>query len=468
MSQQPTPTRVLVVEDDAVLAQLLCRVLVQAGYQVRHAGSLHEAKAALTGEPPDALVTDLRLGDGHGVDLIEEARQVDPRTAIIAITAFGSIDEAVRAVRHGAFEFLTKPIEPAKLRLAIERALEARSLRREVERLRAMLEAQAGSTVLIGKSRALADISALIERVADSDVSVLITGPSGSGKELVARALHSRSRRSSGRFVPVNAGALPDTLIESELFGHRRGAFTDAHIDKPGLFQEADGGTLFLDEIGDLPLPLQVKLLRALQEREVRPVGATRALPVNVRVVAATNRDLKRAMQEGQFRPDLYYRLAVIEIRIPALKDRPEDIQPLAEHFLRRAIARTGRPIRGLSAAASRRLRAYGWPGNVRELENAVEHGVALGRDEWLGPEDLPPALAESPVPDLFAGAAERLLTLEELEHGYVRHVLERFGGNKKRAAEALGINRRTIQRWLGEGHDRPADSDGDIESEGV
>ena len=173
-------------------------------------------------------------------------------------------------------------------------------------------------------------------------------------------------------------------------------------------------------------------------------------------------------MQEGQFRPDLYYRLAVIEIRIPALKDRPEDIQPLAEHFLRRAIARTGRPIRGLSAAASRRLRAYGWPGNVRELENAVEHGVALGRDEWLGPEDLPPALAESPVPDLFAGAAERLLTLEELEHGYVRHVLERFGGNKKRAAEALGINRRTIQRWLGEGHDRPADSDGDIESEGV
>jgi len=442
--------RVLIVEDDAPLGQLLIQILCRVGYQARWVGSFHEALSVVEEGQLEVLVTDLRLGDGDGVELIERTRRCDPRIAIIAITAFGSIDEAVRAVREGAFEFLTKPVEPATLRLAIERALEAQTLRSEVERLRAALHAQAESQILVGKSRALADITALIERVADSDVSILITGPSGSGKELVARGLHRLSRRRERPFVPVNAAALPDTLIESELFGHLRGSFTDARTDKPGLFQEADGGTLFLDEIGDMPLGLQAKLLRVLQEREVRPVGATRAIPIDVRVIAATNRDLKQAMAAGQFRADLYYRLAVIEIGIPALRDRPEDILPLAEHFLQRAISRTGKPIKGFSAMAAARLRAYGWPGNVRELENAVEHAVALAREEWLSPEDLPGALAEVERTDIFAAAAERLLTLEELERRYVRHVLDRFGGNKKRAAEVLGINRRTIQRWLG------------------
>ena len=443
--------RALIAEDDAPLGHLLVRVLEQAGWQARWAGSCAEALAVIEKGALDVLVTDLRLGDGDGVTLIEAARRVDPRTAIIAITAFGSIDEAVRAVRKGAFEFLTKPVDPSTLRLAIERAIEAQTMRSEIERLRSALAAQSESQLLVGKSQALVDVMALIERVADTDVSVLVTGPSGSGKELVARGLHRYSRRKDRPFVAVNAAALPEALIESELFGHRKGAFTDARSDKPGLFQEADGGTLFLDEIGDMPLSLQAKLLRALQEREIRPVGATRAIPVDVRVIAATNRDLKQAMQSGQFRADLYYRLAVIHIALPALRDRPEDILPIAEFFLQRAMARTGKSLKGFSAMAARRLHSYGWPGNVRELENAVEHGVALAREEWLSPDDLPPALGEARREDLFSAAAERMLTLEEVERSYVRHVLERFGGNKKRAADVLGINRRTIQRWLGE-----------------
>ncbi|MFO0575683.1 MAG: sigma-54 dependent transcriptional regulator [Polyangia bacterium] len=439
------------MEDDAPLGQLLKRVLEQAGYKARWVGSLDEGQREVAAGELELLVTDLRLGAADGCDLIEAARRADPRTAIIAMTAFGSIDAAVRAVRLGAFEFLTKPIEPATLRLAAQRALEARTMRSEIERLRSALGEPGEGPVLIGRSQQLADIGSLIERAADSEVSVLVTGPSGCGKELVARSLHARSRRRGGPFVAVNAAALPDALIESELFGHRKGAFTDARADKPGLFQVADGGTLFLDEIGDLPIGLQAKLLRVLQEREVRPLGATRSLPINVRVVAATNRDLRRAVQQGLFRADLYYRIAVIEITIPALCDRPEDIMPLAEHFLRRAVARSGRPIKGFSSVAAKRLVGHSWPGNVRELENAVERAVALARDEWLGLEDLPPALSEPQGRDLFASAAERQLTLEQLERGYVEHVLERFGGNKKRAAEALGINRRTIQRWLGD-----------------
>lgn len=443
--------RVLVAEDDVALGQFLVHVLERAGHQVLYCPSMEAAKQALEQAPPNVLITDLRLGDGSGFELIEAAKRCDPRTAIIVMTAFGSIDDAVRAVRQGAFEFLTKPIDPSTLSLAIERALEARTMRDEIARLRAALSTPAELRPLVGRSRAMGDVMDLVTRVADSDVSILITGPSGSGKELVARSLHRQSQRHSQPFVAVNAAALPDSLIESELFGHSKGAFTDAHSDKVGLFQEADGGTLFLDEIGDMPFGVQAKLLRVLQDREVRPVGSTRAKRVNVRVLAATNRNLKQELLAGRFRSDLYYRLAVIEIVLPALRDRPEDIVPLADHFLQRAVARSGKTIKGFSATALRRLHGYAWPGNVRELENAVEHAVALSRDEWVSPDDLPAALAQTRPQDLFASAAERLMTLEELERSYVMHVLERYGGNKKRAADALGINRRTIQRWLGE-----------------
>jgi DNA-binding NtrC family response regulator len=452
---------VLIVEDDAPLGRMLARALEQDLFRATWVASRGEALGRVAEGGIDVMVTDLHLPDGSGVDLIGDVRRADPRIAVIAMTGFSSIELAVRAVRLGAYDFLPKPVEPAALGLAIRRAIEARSMRGEIERLKKALAAHGSSRPMVGRSRALADIVALVERAADSEASVLITGPSGSGKELVARALHEASGRSSGSFVAINAAAIPDSLIESELFGYVKGAFTDARSDREGLFQAAHGGTLFLDEIGDLPQPLQAKLLRVLQEREVRPIGATRSVPVDVRVVAATHRDLKAALAQGAFRADLYYRLAVIEIQVPPLADRPEDILPIAEHFLSQAVLRTRRPIRGFSAAAAEQLTAYPWPGNVRELENAVERAVALARDEWISPDDLPPALGEPAPRSLFADAAERLLTLEQLQRGYVRHVLERVGGNKKRAAAALGINRRTIQRWLGE-NEREDDEPGE------
>jgi DNA-binding NtrC family response regulator len=448
VTQQP---HVLVVEDDEALAQMLVLLASKHGYKATSVGTIAAARIEIEKDAYGVLVTDLKLPDGEGLALIEYTRRTDPRIAIIAITGFGTLETAVRAVRQGAYDFLPKPVEPAVFGVAIERAIEARTLRGEVARLRSALASSHHAHGIIGRSQALLDVIALVERVADSAATVLLTGPSGSGKERIARALHEGSKRAEKPFVAVNAAAIPDTLLESELFGYVKGAFTDARTDRRGLVQEADGGTLFLDEIGDLPLQLQAKLLRVLQEREVRPVGATKSSPIDVRVVAATHRDLRAAIKEGRFREDLFYRLAVIEIAIPPLRDRPEDIIPLAEHFLVRASARSGRAIRGFSASAARRLVAYAWPGNVRELENAVERAVALARDEWISIDDLPPALEAAPSPYLFASAAERMMTLEELEKGYVKHVLERLGGNKTRAATVLGVNRRTLQRWLGE-----------------
>ncbi|MRG92316.1 response regulator [Polyangium spumosum] len=441
----------LVVEDDTPLAELFVGIAEKRGLGASRAATIAEGRARIEAGDVEILLTDMRLPDGSGIELIEWTRKADPRIVIVAITAFGSIEIAVRAVRQGAYDFLTKPVEPAVLGVALDRAMEARRLRGEVEALRGALATESALKGIIGKSRALADITSVVRRVADSPATVLVTGPSGSGKELVARALHEASRRKEGPFVAVNAAAIPETLLESELFGYKKGAFTDARQDKKGLFVEADGGTLFLDEIGDLPLVLQAKILRVLEEREVRPLGATRNVPIDARVVAATNHDLRRAVKEGRFREDLFYRLAVIEIAIPPLRDRPEDILPLAEHFLQRAKARAGLPIQGFSGAAARVLMAYEWPGNVRELENAVERAVALAQAEWISPDDLPPTVQKPSTPDLFASAAERMMTLEEVDRAYVKHVLERFGGNKVRAAAALGINRRTIQRWLGE-----------------
>jgi DNA-binding NtrC family response regulator len=446
------PPKVLIVEDDEGLAELFVYLAGTHGYAATAVGTIAEGRRRVEQGDVGVLITDMRLPDGAGLELIALARQVDPRIAIIAVTAFGSIELAVQAVRQGAYDFLTKPVEPAVFGVAIERAVEARRLRGEVEELRGALAERRVMSGIVGRSRQLADIVSLVGRVADSPSTVLIAGPSGSGKELVARALHEASRRAAGPFVAINAAAIPEGLLESELFGYVKGAFTDARAPKKGLFVEAHGGTLFLDEIGDLPLLLQAKLLRVLQEREVRPLGATRSEPIDVRVVAATHQDLRAAIAEKRFREDLFYRLAVIEIAIPPLRDRPEDILPLAEHFLRRASERAGRPIKGLSAAAAQRLMGYAWPGNARELENAIERAVALAGGEWVSPDDLPPTLARTAAPDPIAIAAERQMTLEELERAYVLHVLQRFGGNKVRAAAALGISRRTIQRWLGEG----------------
>ncbi|MFO0560516.1 MAG: sigma-54 dependent transcriptional regulator [Polyangiales bacterium] len=453
-------SRLLIVEDDPALAQALEALATRDGYVTRVAMSVSEGESALRAGEVDVVLTDYQLPDGQGTSIIECARQTDPRIAVVAMTAYGTVDLAVRLVRAGAYDVLTKPVEPSAVRAALARAIEARSLRAEVERLRRELSTTSGLDGLVGRSRALADIIDLVRRVADNPSTVLVTGPSGSGKERVARALHQSSRRAAKPFVAINMAAVPDALLESELFGHVKGAFTDAKTDKQGLFVQANGGTMLLDEVGDMPLSLQAKLLRVLAEREVRPVGGSKSIAFDVRVVAATHHDLRKAVSEGRFRQDLYYRLAVIEIHVPPLKDRPDDILPLAEHFLRRSAERAGRAIRGLSREASQLLTQYAWPGNVRELENVVERAVALARDEWIAVSDLPAHVQPEASTRLFEQAAERSLTLEELERGYVAHVLERCGGNKKRAAALLGINRRTIQRWMGA--DTSADGDED------
>ncbi|MDP3213779.1 MAG: sigma-54 dependent transcriptional regulator [Deltaproteobacteria bacterium] len=457
---KPGRGRLFVVDDDEDLAAFLHELLAAAGHQVTTFLDATSAMAAVEERAPDLVITDMNMAGMDGFELIERVRAFDPRVSVIAITAFGSIETAVRALKLGAYDFVTKPFEPQTLRVAVDRALEATALRSEVKRLRGELGGPFHVGGLVGRSTALAEISDLVKRVADSGATVLVTGPSGSGKELVARALHAESKRAAGPFVPINCAAIPDTLLESELFGVRKGAFTDARVDRPGLFREAQGGTIFLDEIGDLPLALQAKLLRVIQEREVRPLGSTKAEPIDARVVAATHRDLRVAVREGRFREDLFYRLAVIEVGVPALRDRPEDVVPLAEHFLKRVAARSGSAVKGFSGAALRKMEAYHWPGNVRELENAVERAVAMAREQWIAPEDLPASLQHPAPVDILAAAAEREMTLDELTMAYVHRVLERTGNNKKRTARLLGVDRRTIQRWLGEA--QTADDDDD------
>jgi len=366
---------------------------------------------------------------------------------VILLTAYAGWESAKEAIQLGAFDYFEKGREPDELLHRIERAVEGKVLRRENENLRAQVRERFGLPGLIASSAEMAQVLDLVGRVAPTDATVLIRGESGTGKEIIAKALHHASQRAAGRFVAINCGALPEPLLESEIFGHVKGAFTGAGSNKKGLFEEAHGGTLFLDEIGEMTPGLQVKLLRALQSGEVRPVGSTQVITVDARVVAATNRDLEPMIRQGSFREDLFYRLNVIPIVLPPLRDRREDIPLLAEHFLARFAQRQGRALR-LSAGATERLLRYAWPGNVRELENAMERLAILARDETIEPGDLPPhigaGLALGTAPAL---AAEQ--TLAEAERAHIIQILERYGGNHSRAAEALGIGRTTLWRKL-------------------
>ena len=426
--------------------------LRQRGFAVDWCTTTTEAFAKAASPPGyDAVVTDLNLRGGTGLDVCKELVAREPNLPVIIITAFGSIESAVQAIRLGAYDFITKPFEFDTLALTLERAVAHRALQLEVTRLRReVAENPPRFAELLGTSPPMQELFRLLHRVADTLTTVLVTGESGVGKELVARALHQESRRKSGPFVAINCGALPETLLESELFGHVKGAFTDARADRAGVFREANGGTLFLDEVGELPIALQPKLLRVLQERVVRPLGGNREVPVDVRIVCATNVDLEEAVEQGRFREDLFYRLDVVHLEVPPLRARGTDVLLLADTFLQRLSKRDGRPAPKLTPDIAARLLAYEWPGNVRELLNLLERVMALSTGELIRVEDLPERVRRG-GPTITPDAAEpgTVLPLAEVEKRYILKVLGLLDGNKRKAAEALGLDRSTLYRKL-------------------
>jgi DNA-binding NtrC family response regulator len=447
-----TSASILVVEDDAAMRDLLAEELGDAGYTVAAAAGASSGLEMARAGRYDLIITDLRMPEMDGFDLIRGVVALPEAPHVVMITAFGSIETAIRAVKLGAYDYITKPFEMEELLLVAEKALGEKALRTKVARLQREVEERFGLGSIIAKSQAMRDVIAMVQRIAGSTASVLVTGESGTGKELIARAIHYNSTRSAGPFVGVNLAAVPEGLIESELFGHKKGAFTDARADKNGLFVEADGGTIFLDEIGELALPLQAKLLRALQEHEVRPLGATKNQRVDVRVVAATNKQLEAMLADGSFREDLYYRLNVIHLDLPPLRSRPEDIVPLAEHVLASLGAKQSPPRRmRLAPEAQQLLLTYNWPGNVRELMNVLERGVALCQGELISDEDLPAQIRERKAADFLGAAVARRMTLADLEREFIEAVLADEAGNKTRAAQRLGLDRKTLYRKLDE-----------------
>ena len=450
--------KILVVDDDADMRGLLFDVLESDGYRVGTAESGEKALQALAEEQYDLVLTDLRMKGMLGTALLSEIKHRYPDTGVILMTAFGTVESAIEAMKGGAMDYLIKPVKTDDVLRTAGRAAREVQLRREVTHLRREVYKEYSFHQILGKSRPMQEVFELIRRVADSPSNLLITGESGTGKELVAKAIHYNSDRRDRPFVAVNSAAIPEQLLESELFGHMRGAFTDAKADRPGLFEEAQKGTLFLDEISELPLMLQAKLLRAIQEREIRRVGSTKSIPVDVRIIAATNLNLADEVKAKHFREDLYYRLNVIEIRLPPLRDRRDDIPLLVENFLHKCAKANRKPLQGISESSLALLIDYSWPGNVRELENIIERAVTLARGEKIMPEDLPATVQGSRGDRrVLDDAAERTLPLQKVEWEYIKKILEKTGGNKYQAAQALGIDRKTLYRKLAEMEGRPA-----------
>ena len=437
--------RVLVVDDDPEVVGLLEADLVAAGFTVFSACSGAAGLRLLRETPVDAVVTDLRMPDVDGMELVRAAAESQPDAKVIIITAFATIASAIEAVKQGAFDYVSKPFEIEELVLALDRALEDSRLRQENRSLRGEVARRYGLDNLIGASPAMQEVVGLIQGAARADLNVLVTGESGTGKELVARAIHYNGPRRRGPFVALNCAAIPETLLESELFGHVRGAFTGAATARKGLVEEAQGGTLFLDEISEMPANLQAKLLRVLEDREVRPLGSNRGSVVEFRAIASTNRDPRAQIEAGTFRPDLYYRLNVVGIHLPPLRERAGDVPRLARHFVEQFAAQQGRTIRGVTPEAMALLEAYAWPGNVRELENAIERAVAFARTEFITPADLPPAVRDEGQ-IVQAGVARRW-TLRELEDRYIERVLAEANGDRVRAAQILDVHPRTLER---------------------
>jgi DNA-binding NtrC family response regulator len=451
MSVDKLKGKILVVDDDPEMCRLLSDVLTEEGHDVETAVSGKEALTRMS-DQPDLLITDLRLKEMEGLELMHQAKEIRSELSVVIITAFGTIESAIEAIKMGAYDYIPKPFKMDELAIIVQKALHEGTLRREVARLRREIGKEYHFNNIIGKSKSMQAIFDLIRRISDTSSNVLITGDSGTGKELVAKAIHYNSPRKDRPFIPVNCAAIPETLLESELFGHVKGAFTDAKGDKVGLFEEAAGGTLFLDEISELPMNLQAKLLRVIQEKEVRRVGSNKHIKVDARVIAASNQNLDDEVKHQRFRQDLFYRLNVLQIHVPPLRERREDIMPLAYHFLNKYREGTRKQVKGCSESVLNLFLQYAWPGNVRELENAVERGVILSQGDEITAEDLPSTLTGSR--DDYAvleKALDRKLSLEELESEYIARVLEQTGGNKYRAAQILGIDRRTLYRKLGQ-----------------
>jgi DNA-binding NtrC family response regulator len=442
--------RVLFVDDDPDQCELIAATLTRQGFVARTTTSVNEALNLLTTEVFDVVLTDIGLDEMSGLDLCERILGIKPDTVVIVVTGQATMESAIESMRVGAFDFLVKPVDPKLLALSVARALKHRRLTEEVKTLREST-GRVAPGALIGESPSMKRVYDLLHRVAASDASVLIHGETGTGKELIARAIHSQSPRKSGPFVAINCAAVPPTLLESELFGHARGAFTDAKTSRHGLFVEATGGTLFLDEIGEMPMEVQPKLLRALQERKVRPVGESTEVHFDARLVVATNRDLESAVYEKRFREDLFYRINVVKIELPPLRERGSDVLALSSHFLDKFAKQSGKPTLSLSVQAAERLTSYDWPGNVRELENCMERAVALSRFDQIVVEDLPEKIRAYRT-DRFVVAADDpidVVTMDELERRYLLRVLKLVGGNKSRAAQMLGLDRRTLYRKL-------------------
>jgi DNA-binding NtrC family response regulator len=446
------PAKILVVDDDAVARELLAEALKKEGYEVEAVSNGADAIERGKQQRVDVVLTDIRMGTVDGLTVLREFKRFSPDTSIVLLTAFGSLEGAIEAIKQGAYDYLAKPFKKEEIKLVVQRSLDHCRLVRENARFREELKTKDEWSPLVGSSPAMLEVYKLVARVSESRSTVLLQGESGTGKELIARAIHANGPRRDKPFVPVNCGALPDTLLESEMFGYEKGAFTGAVGMKAGLFEAANGGTLFLDEIGELGPSLQVKLLRVMQDQEVRRVGGTGSLKVDVRIIAATNRDLEQLVKDGKFRDDLYYRLNVVRITLPSLAERKEDIPMLAHHFLQKCAAGSPGMVRGLLPETMALLKQYRWPGNVRELENAIERAVSLSHGPLLTPDDLPEAIRHSAVPDgdtkVGKGEDDEVcLTLEEVEKRHLIRVLKETKGNKVKAAKILGIDRRTLYR---------------------
>ena len=450
--------RILVVDDDADMRSTCRKFLRREGYDTAEADRAEAALALYEAQAFDLVLTDLKMPSMDGMELLQKLREMDSAANVVVFTGFGTVEDAVTAIKNGAFDFISKPFTPDHLLITVQRALKHRSLERENRALHQQLDSTYGFDNIIGKSAPMRRMFDMVRKIANTQANVLITGESGTGKELIARSVHANSARKSRPLVPLNCGGLPEHLVESELFGHEKGAFTGAASSRAGLIEHADGGTFFLDEISELPLNLQVKLLRVLEERTIRRVGSNREVAIDIRLISATNRNLEQMVADGTFREDLYYRVNTFIIDVPPLRTRTEDIPLLANHFLKHYAGGGGERLSLISDEAMDVLARYPWPGNVRELQHVIERAVALAGQEGIRTADLPDALRHGPTATGSRDLSHRLEmpfkeakddVIDEFERAYIRHLLSRNGGNISRAAEQSGIDRRSLHRLL-------------------